>query len=180
MCSAWFQAIWCSWTDFAIALILCYFRRAGSFVIRGPEFKSSATSDFLRLWGVKHRISSSYNPQSNGRAEVAVKKVKRFLILCIGPSGSLDNDKFLRGMLQLRNSPDRDCNLSPAQIVFGRPLRDAFSFVNCRLKFDNPAVHPMWREAWMSKEDALKHRFVRSVEGLNCTHSPAEAVEAWR
>ena len=140
----------------------------------GPEFKSSATSDFLRLWGIKHRISSSYNPQSNGRAEVAVKKVKRFLISCIGPSGSLDNDKFLRGMLQLRNSPDRDCNLSPAQIIFGRPLRDAFPFVNCQLKFDNPAVHPMWREAWKSKEDALKHRFVRSVEGLNRTHSPTE------
>ena len=87
----------------------------------GPEFKSSLLSDFLELWGVKHRRSSSYNPQSNGRAEVAVRKVKRFLISCIGSSGSLDNDQFLRGMLEIRNTPDRDCNLSPTKIIFGRP-----------------------------------------------------------
>ena len=42
----------------------------------------------------------------------------------------INTDKFLRGMLQLRNTPDPDCKLSPAQILFGRPLRDAFSFVD--------------------------------------------------
>ena len=97
----------------------------------GPEFVASNTSHFLESWGVKHRISSAYFPQSDGRAEVAVKKVKRFLLSCIGPSGSLDNDKFLCGMLQLRNTPDKDCKVSPAQIIFGKPLRDSFSFVNC-------------------------------------------------
>ena len=38
----------------------------------------------------------------------------------------MNTDKFLRAILQLRNSPDPDCNLFPAQIIFGRPLRDAF------------------------------------------------------
>ena len=38
----------------------------------GPEFVASNTSHFLESWGVKHRISSAYFPQSNGRAEVAV------------------------------------------------------------------------------------------------------------
>ena len=116
-------------------------------------------------------MSSAYNPKSNGRAEVAVKKVKRFLIACIGPSGSLDSDKFLRGMLQLRNSPDKDCHLSPAQIIFGRPLRDAFSFVNRELKFQNPAVRSVWRDAWRLKEEALMHRFIRSVERKNEGHN---------
>ena len=130
----------------------------------GPEFTSSETSNFLKRWGVHHRISSAYYPQSNGRAEVAVKKVKRFLLSCIGPSGSLNNDKFLRGMLQLRNIPDPDCKLSPAQIIFGHPLRDAFSFVNRSVQFENQEVHPVWREAWEAKETALRARFVRSVE----------------
>ena len=134
---------------------------------RGPEFSATATRDFLSLWGVHHRESAAYNPQSNGRAEVAVKKVKRLLKSCIGSSGSINNDKFMRGMLQLRNTPDPECKLSPAQVLFGRPLRDAFSFVNRCPKFKNPAIQPIWREAWAAKEDALRTRFARSVEKLN-------------
>ena len=63
----------------------------------GPEFSATPTSEFLSRWGVHHRESSAYYPQSNGRAEVAVKKVKRLLKSCIGPGGSLNNDKFMRG-----------------------------------------------------------------------------------
>ena len=48
----------------------------------GPEFTASSTKTFLQRWGERHRVSSSYFPQSNGRAEVAVKKVKRFLMSC--------------------------------------------------------------------------------------------------
>ena len=133
----------------------------------GPEFTASFTKDFLKNWGIKQRISSAYNPQSNGRAEVAVKTAKRLLLSNIGPSGSLDNDKVLRALLQLRNTPDPDCNLSPAQIIFGRPIRDSFSFVNRLEKFSNPHIRPMWREAWAKKEEALRTRFTKSTEALN-------------
>ena len=102
----------------------------------GPEFTASVTADFLKRWGVKSRISSAYNPQSNGRAEVAVKSAKRLLRSNIGPTGSLDTDKLLRALLQLRNTPDADCNLSPAQIIYGRPIRDAFAFANRLEKFE--------------------------------------------
>ena len=133
----------------------------------GPEFKADATAEFLHRWGVKHRLSSAYHPQSNGRAEVAVKSAKRLLRCNVGPTGSLDNDRLLRALLQLRNTPDPDCNVSPAQIIFGRPIRDAFSFVNRLEKFSNPAVRPVWRESWSSKETALRTRFTRSSESLN-------------
>ena len=96
----------------------------------GPEFTAKGTQDFLRLWGVRHGVSSASFPQLNGRAEVAVKTAKHLLLSNTGPTGSLDHDRFLRAMLQLRNTRDPDCNLSPAQIIFGRPLRDLFSFVN--------------------------------------------------
>ena len=142
-----------------------------------PEFTASHTSDFLKRWGVKHRMSSAYFPKSNGRAEVAVKKVKRFLLSCIGPSGTLDTDNFLQGMLQLCNTPDRDCNVSPAQILFGRPLWDAFSFVNRYIKFDNPAIDKTWKEVWKSKELALRTRFVRSAESMNQHAHPLPVLQ---
>lgn len=133
----------------------------------GPEFTASATATFLTRWGVRHRMSSAYFPQSNGRAEVAVKKAKRILMANVGPTGTLDNDGLLRAMLQVRNTPDHDCNVSPAQVVFGRPIRDAFSFVNRHAKFTNPSVRPMWRDAWRRKEEAMRTRFTRSTEVLN-------------
>ena len=72
----------------------------------GPEFSSQSTREFLRKWGVQHRMSSAYFPQSNGRAEVAVKKVKRLLGDNVEMNGSLDNDRLLRGLFQIRNTPD--------------------------------------------------------------------------
>ena len=127
----------------------------------GPEFVSHASGSFLKQWGVTHRLSSAYNPQSNGRAEVAVKSAKRS---STGPSGSLNSDRFLRAMMQLRNTPDRDCELSPAQIVFGKPLRDAFAFASRLERFTNQNIRPLWRDAWTKKEDALRERFHRSAE----------------
>ena len=133
----------------------------------GPEFTAGITKEFLQKWGVKHRISSAYHPQSNGRAEVAVKSAKRLLRSNVGPNGSLDNDNLLRALLQLRNTPDPDCNLSPAQIIFGRPIRDSLSFVNRLEKYTNPHIKPIWREAWSAKENALRTRFSKTSETLN-------------
>ena len=132
----------------------------------GPEFTAGRTEAFLRLWGVQHRVSSAHFPQSNGRAEVAVKTAKRLLMSNTGPTGSLDDDRFLRAMLQLRNTPDPDCNISPTQIIFGRPLRDTLSFVNRLEKFSNPHVRPLWRQAWAAKEQAIRSRITRTTESL--------------
>jgi hypothetical protein len=142
----------------------------------GPEFSASATADFLTRWGVRHRVSSAYFAQSNGRAEVAVKKAKRTLMDNVGPTGSLDNDGLLRALLQLRNTPDPDCNISPAEIVFGRPIRDAFSFISRQNKFTNPSIRPTWREAWALKEDAMKSRMTNQLEALNAHARPLKPL----
>ena len=133
----------------------------------GPEFVADTTKRFLKRWDVRHRVSSAYYAQSNGRAELAVKSAKRVLRANVGPNGTLDNDRFLLAMLQLRNTPDPDCNVSPAEILFGRPLRDAFGFCNRRETFSNSGIQSRWREAWSLKELALRRRFVRWSERYN-------------
>ena len=70
-------------------------------------------------------------------------------------------------MLQARNTPEPDCNVSPAEVVFGRPIRDAFLFVNRCAKFRNPSVCPTWRQAWSLKERAMKCRMIRNCERLD-------------
>uniref|UniRef100_A0A1A8MJ20 Integrase catalytic domain-containing protein n=1 Tax=Nothobranchius pienaari TaxID=704102 RepID=A0A1A8MJ20_9TELE len=138
----------------------------------GPEFSAGRTADFLRLWQVKHRMSSVGFPQSNGRAEVAVKTAKRLLVSNTGPTGNLDHDRFRRAMLHLLNTPDPDCDLSPTQIIFVRPLRDSLSFVNRLEKFSNPHIRPLWRQAWAAKEEALRTRMARTTESER-THTTA-------
>jgi len=86
---------------------------------------------------------------------VAVKAAKRLLMSNTGPTGQLDHDRFLRAMLQLQNTPDPHCDVSPAQIIFGHPLRDAFCFAN-RLEFNNPEIRPLWTQIWAAKEQALR------------------------
>ena len=65
----------------------------------GREFTDDATCEFLRRWGVKHKLSSAYHPQANGRAEVAIKSAKRLLRSNVGPTGTLDYARFLRALL---------------------------------------------------------------------------------
>jgi len=45
----------------------------------------------------------------------------------IGPNGSLDktreNERFLRALLQVRNTPDPDCGISPSEVFSGYETR---------------------------------------------------------
>ena len=107
-----------------------------------------------------------------GRAEVAVKKAKRMLMDNVGPTGSLDNDGLLHAILQARNTPEPDCNKSPAQVIFGRPMRDAFSFISRCIEYNNPSIRPIWREAWSQKEDTMRARMPRSTEALDMHTRP--------
>lgn len=58
----------------------------------GPQFTSGKTREFLKSWGVTHRITSVANPHANCRAELAVKTVKRMLADNTRATGSLDTD----------------------------------------------------------------------------------------
>ena len=137
----------------------------------GPEFTSKKYQDFLKTWGVKHRLSSAYNAQSNGRAEVTVKAMKRLLTSNVGQNGSLNTDAVTRGILQLRNTPESDSGLSPAQILLGRSLRDALPLIPPIPRFtsifdDKSAVNKVWKDVWSAKEQALKSRLAKQVERL--------------
>ena len=77
---------------------------------------------FLQQYGVRHRISSSYNPHSNTR-KLAVKSANRLMRDCVKADGLFD-DRFHQGVLQYRNTPQQIVRLSPAQIVFDQQIKD--------------------------------------------------------
>jgi len=73
----------------------------------------------------------------------------------------------VRALLQQRNTPDRDCQLSPAEVLFGRGLRDAMPQLSKSVQiFESDQIHNQWHEAWAAKEEAIRARLVRSCEQL--------------
>ena len=100
----------------------------------GPQLTSKVFQDSLTAWDVRHRLSSVYYPHSNCRAELAVKTAKRLLRDNMGPGGDLNNDRFMRAIMQYRNTPMQDCRMSPAQMVYGRQLRDFLPALHNKLE----------------------------------------------
>ena len=74
----------------------------------GGLYMSYETQKFLADYGVKHRLSSVAFAQSNKRAELGVKSMKRLIRENTGSDGSLTNDRFLQALMTYRNTPDRN------------------------------------------------------------------------
>lgn len=124
----------------------------------GPEFTSSLTQQFLKDWGVHHRLCSVAFPHSNARAEIGVKTVKRALAGNTRDDGNLDTDTFQKAMLTYRNTPDPVTQISPAIAVFCRPIKDLLPVIPGKLQ-----IHKYWerlldeREATAASRGAKEH-----------------------
>ena len=127
----------------------------------GPQYVSRQLEEFLKTWGVEHRMSSSYFPHANQRAEQGVKSAKRMLRENTGADGRLDKDTFLRALMMHRNTPDKDTGLSPAQVIFGRAIRDFFP-----IKEGHLVLHPEWQITMDQREVALACRHARREKEL--------------
>jgi len=78
--------------------------------------------NFWRIGESVVKFSSVAFPHSNCRAEIGVKTAKRLITGNTCPYGELDTNKFQRAIFQYRNAPDQDTKLSPAVILFKRPI----------------------------------------------------------
>ena len=85
----------------------------------------------------------------------------------VRPSGDIDTATLVRGLLQLRNTPDQDTGLSPAQLLLGRDLRDFLPSSNR----SSPIKHARdlrrkWQEVAEWRELALAPRQARIHDKL--------------
>lgn len=101
----------------------------------GSVFTSSVFESWCKDWNIVHSVSSPYNPQSNGKAENAVKIAKN-LLAKTSSTGDLDNEYFLRGLLEQRNTPGPK-GKSPAELVYGKFTRSFVPQLGVRLRTKN-------------------------------------------
>ncbi|KAL9987034.1 hypothetical protein ACROYT_G001269 [Oculina patagonica] len=98
-------------------------------------------------------------PHSNCRAEIGVKTVKRIITDNTTLNGSLDTDSLQHAILQYRNTPDPNMQLSPAQCVFGRPIKDFIPILPGRYQ-----PHPTWSDTLAMREEALRNCHMTAAE----------------
>ena len=120
-----------------------------------PTYLADATQQFLKNWGVEHRVSTSYNPHANLRSETAVKSMKRLIADNTGPQGSLNTDSLAAALLSYRNTPDRDTQRSLSQILYARQMKDALPCNPANLQ-----LRPEWVLKSRMREKALACRYL--------------------
>ena len=84
----------------------------------GPPFNSLEFRQFAEKYEFKHQTSSPGYPQSNGKAESAVKILKNLMI-----KAEADGRDVYLALLDWRNTPTEGIGSSPAQRLFGRRTR---------------------------------------------------------
>ena len=95
----------------------------------GPQFSSAEFMSFASRWGFQHVTSSPRYPQSNGRAENAVKTVKRLFTKC-----QETRQSEYQALLDWRNTPTEGLGSSPAQRFLGRRCRTLLPMTETLLK----------------------------------------------
>ena len=125
-------------------------------------FTSKIMEDFFHRYGIIHRITTSYNPRSNKRAEVAVKSSKRLIRDNLTETGDINNDNMARALLLHRNTPCPLTGLSPAQIVYGRVLRDFLP-----LQPGKFIPRQEWRQAAEDRAAAYSKRVMQKAVDLS-------------
>ena len=124
-------------------------------------YTSREAQEFFKRFDIKHRVSSSYFPHSNQRAETAVKAAKRMIQDNTGFNGSLDTDAFLVALLQHRNTPSAGLKMSPSEVIFGRKIRDLFPVVEGKLKMRSD-----WELMLKQRDAALARRHAKRGQDL--------------
>lgn len=150
----------------------------------GPQFTSREFRNFTENWGIHHETSSPHHPQSNGKAEAAVKSVKGLIKKCLQ-----DRSDPFEALLELRNIPRQDTKLSPAEMLLGRKTRSFIPSLchdsKASLRFDANLNRKRRRNAIKQSYDKKAHALPELNIGQNVmfqklpkdTWRPAKVVE---
>ena len=138
----------------------------------GPPFDSQEYNQFLKNWGIKKRISSAYYPQSNGRAELAVKTAKRVLADNIDSYGRLCEDRAAMSLLTHRNTPVQGLDMSPAMMLYGRVIKDHLPALQEKYR-----IHKRWSEISRYREMAMAKRHIANEKYYNPHSRPLRELE---
>ena len=87
---------------------------------RGTHFCNSAMEKALARYGVTHRLSTAYHPQTSGQVENANRGVKRILEKTVGKSRKDWSEKLDDALWAFRTAYKTPLGTTPFMIVYGK------------------------------------------------------------
>lgn len=144
----------------------------------GPQYTSQEFRKFSELWGFQHMTSSPGYPQSNGKAESAVKTAKQLLL----KAKAAGQDPYL-SILDHRNTPSQGMTTSPAQRLLSRRTKTLLPTKTSLLK---PKVVQVRQElkAKQRRQSTYYNRSARDLDVLktgDCVRiQPFPPQTVWR
>ena len=101
-----------------------------------------------------------------------MKSAKRLIRGNLSQTGSLQTDNFARALLAHRNTPCPTSGLSPAQIIYGRVLRDFLPLQPGKFQ-----PRPEWRQAAQAREATYAKRHIQKAEQLSRGSKPLPPLQ---
>ena len=86
----------------------------------GSHFCNKLFASLLAKYGVKHRVSLAYHPQSNGQAEVSNKETKKILEKTVNVTRKDWANKIDDSLWAYRTAFKTPLGMSPYQIIYGK------------------------------------------------------------
>ncbi len=165
--SKWIGALPTGNSSFALTTIRNQRRLFSTFGIpemiasdNGASFTGQEFKNFTEGNGIRHLNTAPYHAASNGLAERAVETVKNGLLKQPGKDPALKLCQFL---LTYRSTPCETTGVSPAELIFKRPIRTR-----------SDLLRPSTAEQVLAKQQAMKERYDGSTRDR--TFAPEDKV----
>nr|GEZ36762.1 reverse transcriptase domain-containing protein [Tanacetum cinerariifolium] len=87
---------------------------------RGTNFCNDQFSRVMAKYGVTHRLSTTYHPQTSGQVEVTNRGLKRILERTVGENRALWSDKLEDALWAFRTAFKTSIGCTPYRLVYGK------------------------------------------------------------
>ncbi|GJX53408.1 reverse transcriptase domain-containing protein [Tanacetum coccineum] len=94
---------------------------AVDYLSKWVEANALPTNDARVVYGVTHRLSTAYHPQTSGQVEVSNRGLKRILERTVGENRALWSDRLDDALWAFRTTFKTPIGCTPYKLVYGKP-----------------------------------------------------------